>query len=237
MLGSEAARETAGALEERTEGLIAALRLAAISLVGTSDRALLLERLDSSEYRSLNSYLVGEILTQQTHEVQEFLEQTSILDQFCAELCAAVLGSDISHEQVQSTLDWLERTNLFLIPLDTRQRWYRYHHLFQELLQQRLQTHRSQDELGTLHLRASAWHARHDLLEEAIRHALLAKDPSRATQLAEAHFFQAFEQEQLLLVDHWLRLLPEQQIQRSPVLLTAKAWISQARGQLKELPR
>ncbi len=236
MLGSEAARETAGALEERTEGWIAALRLAAISLVGTSDRALLLERLDSSEYRSLNSYLVGEILTQQTHEVQEFLEQTSILDQFCAELCAAVLGSDISHEQVQSTLDWLERTNLFLIPLDTRQRWYRYHRLFQELLQQRLQTHRSQVELATLHLRASAWYARHDLIEEAIRHALLAKDPSRATQLVEAHFFQAFEQEQLALVEHWLRLLPPEQIQGSPVLLTAKAWISQARGHLKELP-
>ncbi len=236
MLGSEAARETAGALEERTEGWIAALRLAAISLVGTSDRALLLERLDSSEYRSLNSYLVGEILTQQTHEVQEFLEQTSILDQFCAELCAAVLGSDISHEQVQSTLDWLERTNLFLIPLDTRQRWYRYHRLFQELLQQRLQTHRSQVELATLHLRASAWYARHDLIEEAIRHALLAKDPSRATQLVEAHFFQAYEQEQLALVEYWLRLLPQEQIQGSPVLLTAKAWISQARGHLKELP-
>jgi len=137
---------------------------------------------------------------------------------------------------VQSTLDWLERTNLFLIPLDTRQRWYRYHRLFQELLQQRLQTHRSQVELATLHLRASAWYARHDLIEEAIRHALLAKDPSRATQLVEAHFFQAFEQEQLALVEHWLRLLPQEQIQGSPVLLTAKAWISQARGHLKELP-
>src|SRR5437667_1171930 len=138
MLGSEAARETAGALEERTEGWIAALRLAALSLRGTSDRASFLEHLDNYTARSINSYLVGEILTQQTHEVQEFLEQTSILDQFCTELCAEVMGSDFSHEQVQSTLAWLERTNLFLIPLDTRQRWYRYHHLFQELLQQRL---------------------------------------------------------------------------------------------------
>src|SRR6266480_2826155 len=236
MLGSEAARETAGALDERTEGWIAALRLAALSLRGASDSASFLERLDSYTTRSISSYLVGEILAQQAHEVQEFLEQTSILAQFCAELCAEVMGSDISHEQVQSTLDWLERTNLFLIPLDTRQRWYRYHHLFQELLQQRLQTHKSQDELATLHLRASAWYARHDLIEEAIRHALSAKDPSRATQLVEAHFFQAFEQEQLALVEHWLRLLPPEQIQGSPVLLTAKAWISQARGHLKELP-
>ncbi len=236
MLGSEAARETAGALNERTEGWVAALRLAALSLRDTSDRASFLEHLDNYTARSINSYLVGEILTQQTHEVQEFLEQTSILAQFCTELCAEVMGSDISHEQVQSTLDWLERTNLFLIPLDKRQRWYRFHHLFQELLQQRLQTHRSQEELATLHRRASAWYARHDLIEEAIRHALLAKDPSRATQLVEAHFFQAFEQEQLLLVDHWLRLLPEEQIQGSPFLLAARAWILQAHGQMKELP-
>ena len=237
MLGSEAAHETAGALNERTEGWAAALRLAAHSLRDTSDRASFLEHLDNYTARSINSYLVGEILTQQTHEVQEFLEQTSILAQFCAELCAEVMGSDTSHEQVQSTLDWLERSNLFLIPLDTHQRWYRFHHLFQDLLQQRSQTHNSQEELATLHRRASAWYARHDLIEEAIRHALLARDSSRATQLVEAHFFQAFEQERLLLVDHWLHLLPEQQIQGSPLLLTAKAWISQARGQLKELPR
>jgi len=236
MLGSEAALETAGALDERTEGWIAALRLAAISLVGTSDRASFMEHLDNYTARSIHSYLVGEILTQHTHEVQEFLEQTSILDQFCTDLCAEVMGSDISHEQVQSTLDWLERTNLFLIPLDARQRWYRYHHLFQELLQQRLQTHRNPDELATLHLRASSWYVGHDLIEKAISHALLAKDPSKATHLVEAHFFQAFEQEQLLLVDHWLRLLPEEQIQGSPFLLAARAWISQARGHLKELP-
>ena len=77
---------------------------------------------------------------------------------------------------------------------------------------------------------------RHDLIEEAIRHALLARDSSRATHLVEAHFFQAFEHEQLALVEHWLRLLPEEQIQGSPYLLVARAWISQARGQLKELP-
>jgi LuxR family maltose regulon positive regulatory protein len=237
ILGSEAARETARALDERTEGWIAALRLAALSLRGTSDRASFLEHLDSYAARSISSYLVGEILSQQTQEVQEFLERTSILDQFCTELCAAIMESDISHEQVQATLDWLERTNLFLVPLDKRQRWYRFHHLFQELLQQRLQTHCSQEELVTLHLRASEWYARHGLIEEAIRHALLAGDALSATQLVEAQFFQAFEQEQLALVEHWLRLLPEEQIQGSPFLLAARAWISQARGQLQELPR
>ncbi len=237
MLGSEAAREIAGVLNERTEGWVAALRLAAISLRDTADRASLLEQLDNYTARSMSSYLVGEILTQQTHDIEVFLERTSILDQFCAELCAEVMGSDTSREQPQATLDWLEHTNLFLIPLDNRQRWYRYHHLFQGLLQQRLQTHCDQEELATLHRRASAWYGRHHLIEEAIRHALLARDAPRATQLVEAHFFQAFEQEQLTLVERWLHLLPEEQIQGSPYLLAARAWIAQARGQLKELPR
>ena len=147
------------------------------------------------------------------------------------------MGGDISPEQVQAILDWLERANLFLVPLDKRQGWYRFHHLFQGLLQQCLQTHCSQEELATLHRRASAWYAKQGLIEEAIRHALLAGDASRATQLVEAQFFQAFEQEQLALVEHWLRLLPEEQIQGSPFLLAARAWISQARGQLQELPR
>jgi len=236
LLGSEAARETAVVLDERTEGWIAALRLAALSLRDAADRASFLERLDSSAARSLNSYLVGEILTQQTPEVQEFLERISLFDQFCAELCAAVMESDISQESAQATLDWLERTNLFLVPLDNRQKWYRFHHLFQELLQQRLQTRCSQEELATLHVRASAWYGRHNFINEAIHHALLAGDASRATRLVETHFFQAFEQEQLTLVEHWLRMLPEEQILGSPYLLAARAWIAQARGHLKELP-
>jgi LuxR family maltose regulon positive regulatory protein len=236
IVGREAAQETAGALNERTEGWIAALRLAAISLSNTADRASFLEHLDSYTARSISSYLVGEILTQQTHEVQDFLERISMLEQFCSELCVAVMGSDISHEQVQATLDWLEQTNLFLVPLDKRQRWYRFHHLFQELLQQRLQMHSSQEELAILHLRASAWYIRQGLIEEAVRHALLAGDASRATQLVETHFFQAFEQEQLTRVEHWLHMLPEDHIQGSAFLLAARAWILQARGLLKELP-
>ncbi|HEY6411923.1 MAG TPA: LuxR C-terminal-related transcriptional regulator [Ktedonobacteraceae bacterium] len=236
MMGSEAAHETAAVLNERTEGWIAALRLAAISLSQATDRTSFLEHLDSSAARSLSGYLVGEILTQQTHAVQEFLERISFLDQFCAELCVAIMESDISQESAQATLDWLERTNLFLVPLDKRQRWYRFHHLFQELLQQRLQSKSSQEELATLHVRASAWYARHHFIDEAIQHALLAGEDSRARNLVETHFFAAFEQERLTQVEHWLRLLPEEQILGSPYLLAARAWIAQARGHLKELP-
>jgi len=237
VLGSVAAHEAAGTLEELTEGWIAVLRLAALSLRITSDRAAFFERLRHYPDRSVSSYLVEEILSQQTPTVQVFLERTSMLDQFCAELCAAILDSDASHGQMQATLDWLERSNLFLVPLDKRQGWYRFHHLFQQLLQRQLQTHTSEDEIAVLHRRASAWYVEQGLIEQALEHALAAGDMSSATQLVEAQFLPAFKQEWLAQMEHWLRLLPEEQIQGSPVLLVARVWILQAHGQLKDLPR
>jgi LuxR family maltose regulon positive regulatory protein len=236
-LDNEVAHETAVALEELTEGWIVVLRLAALSLLGTSDRAALIERLRSSPDRYVSSYLVEEILSQQAPAVQDLLVRTSMLEQFCAGLCVAVMGSDASHEQVQATLDWLVRSDLFLVPLDERQGWYRFHHLFKQLLEQRLQERLSQEELATLHRRASAWYAEQGLIEEALEHALVAGDAAYAARLVEAQFLQAFEQEQLVQMERWLRLLPEEQLQGSPLLLAAQAWILQARGQLTELPR
>jgi LuxR family transcriptional regulator, maltose regulon positive regulatory protein len=237
VLGSVAAHETAGALEERMEGWIAVLRMAALSLRNTSDRAAFIKRLRHYPDGSVSSYLVEEILSQQTSAIQKFLEQTSILEQFCGELCAAILYSNASNGQVQATLDWLERSNLFLVPLDERQGWYRFYHLFQQLLQKQLQAQKSEAEIATLHRRASVWYAEQGLIEEAIGHSLAAGDTSSAAHLVEAQFFWAFEQEQLVQMERWLRLLPEEQIQGSPILLFARVWILQARGQLKELPR
>ena len=105
------------------------------------------------------------------------------------------MGSDASDEQVQVTLEWLERSNLFLVPLDERLGWYRFHHLFQGLLQQRLQERLSQEEIALLHRRASAWYAEQGLLEEALEHALEAGDGREAARLVEAQFFRASEQE------------------------------------------
>ncbi|TMD68042.1 MAG: hypothetical protein E6I97_22615 [Chloroflexi bacterium] len=156
VLGNEAAYETAMALEERTEGWIAMMRLAALSLRHTSDAASFMQQLRHAPDRNMSSYLVEEVLDQLTPAVQELLVRTSILDQFCAELCAVVMGSDASYEQVQTTLDWLEDSNLFLVSLDERQGWYRFHHLFQQLLQQRLQA-RIQIQGSPTLLVARAW--------------------------------------------------------------------------------
>jgi LuxR family transcriptional regulator, maltose regulon positive regulatory protein len=237
VVGKDLAQQTVEALEKRTEGWIAMVRLAALSLRSISDRGAFLERLGHSPDRTMSSYLVEEVLDQLAPAVRELLVRTSILEQFCAELCTAILGSDARHAQVQATLDWVERSNLFLVPLDERQGWYRFHQLFQQLLQQRLQARISTEELATLHRRASAWFAEQGLIEQAIEHALVAGDVSGATNLVEAHFLWTFEQEQLVQLEHWLGLLPEEQIQDSPCLLVARMWILQARGQLKDFPR
>jgi LuxR family maltose regulon positive regulatory protein len=213
------------------------LRLAALSLRRASDPAAFVQRLGHSSDRSMSRYLLEEVLAHLAPAAQELLVRTAILEQFCAELCRAVLGTETSQAQVQATLDWLERSDLFLIPLDERQGWYRFHHLFQQLLQQRLQERLSQEELSALHGRASAWYAEQGLIDEALHHALAAGDASYAVRLVEAHFRWAFEQRRLLQMEHWLRLVPQEQTQSSPGLLLAWAWVMQARGQLGDFQR
>ncbi len=236
VLGNDVAHETAAALVERTEGWIAVLRLAALSLRSASDRAVLMERLRNYPDRSISSYLVEEVLARQAPAVQELLIRISILEQFCAELCTAILGKHTSNAQVQDTLDWLERSNVLIIPLDELQGWYRFHPLFQQLVQQQLQAHSSTEEITLLHRRASAWYAAQGWIEQALQHALAAGDVTGAAHLVEAQFLPAFEQEQLVQMEHWLHLLPEEQIQSSPVLLVARVWILRAQGELTDLP-
>ena len=236
-LGKSMARETTAFLEEQTAGWIAILRLAALSLRNTPDIPAFMEELHRYADHSIQSYLVEEVLAQLAPTVQDLLVKTSMLEQFCAELCMEITGNDTSLEQVQATLNWLERSNVFIIPLDKRQGWYRFHHLFGQLLKQRLQALCSREELAILHQRASMWYARQGLVEQAIHHALEAGDFSSATRLVEAQFMPAFEQEQSVQMEHWLGLLPEEQIQGSPGLLVARAWLLQTRGQLKDFPR
>jgi LuxR family transcriptional regulator, maltose regulon positive regulatory protein len=234
---SVAAHEVASVLEERTEGWIAMVRLAALSLRNAPDQMAFLEQLGHAPDPTLSRYLVEEVLSRQAPAVQEFVVRMSILEQFCAGLCKAVMGSDASNAQMQATLEELDRSNPFLVPLDGRHGWYRFHHLFQQLLQGQLQAHRSEDEIATFHTRASAWYADQGLIDEAIEHALAAGDASSARRLVEAQFFWAFENQQWVRLERWLRLLSEEQIQGSIVLLVARVWILQAQGQLADMPR
>jgi LuxR family transcriptional regulator, maltose regulon positive regulatory protein len=168
------------ALETRTEGWIAGLQLAALSMQGHQDTAGFIQSFTAS-HRFVLDYLVEEVLQQQPESIQTFLLRTSILDRLCGPLCDAVLLNPSSSGQ--ETLDHLEHANLFIVPLDSERRWYRYHHLFGDLLRQRLGT---PPELPTYHRRASEWYEANNDLAGAFSHALAAGDFERAARLAEA---------------------------------------------------
>jgi len=175
------------ALDDRTEGWIAGLQLAAISMQGHQDVTRFIQSFTGSHHFVLD-YLVEEVLQQQSPGVQSFLLRTSILDQLCGPLCDAVL---LDHSASgQEILQYIERANLFLVPLDNERRWYRYHHLFAELLRQRLQhaadsTVDKVEEVTALHGRASVWYETNGLEIEAFQHAAAANDVARSERLIE----------------------------------------------------
>jgi LuxR family maltose regulon positive regulatory protein len=180
MMGLHLSSDHIAALEARTEGWIAGLQLAALSMQGQSDPAGFIESFSGSN-RFILDYLLEEVLERQPAELQTFLLRTSVLERLCGPLCEAVAGTPPGSGQ--PTLEELERANLFLIPLDHERRWYRYHHLFGDLLRQRLG---ALAEIFEYHLRASQWHEANGDLAEAFHHALSAADFGRAARLAEA---------------------------------------------------
>ena len=203
------------ALDERTEGWIAGLQLAALSLSGISDReqvASFIEAFTGSN-RFVIDYLADEVLVRQPAEVRDFLLETAVLVRLTGPLCDAVTA----RTDGATMLEDLERSNLFLVPLDTQRSWYRYHHLFADVLHARLLADRPQ-RVRVLHERASAWFNSHGLIEDAVRHALAAEDFDRAAYLMEKALpeLRRTRQDGLLLV--WARSLPESVIRCSPVL-------------------
>ena len=179
VMGLNLSAEDIAALETRTEGWIAGLQLAAISMQGHQDTASFIKSFTGS-HRFVLDYLIEEVLHQQPESVQTFLLRTSILDRMCGPLCEDVLR--IPSASGQETLEYLERANLFIIPLDNERHWYRYHHLFGDLLRQRLGKPK---EFAEFHLRASRWHEKNGDLGEAFHHAIAAGDFVRAAGLAE----------------------------------------------------
>jgi LuxR family maltose regulon positive regulatory protein len=173
--------EDIAALENRTEGWIAGLQMAALSMQGLEDTAGFIQSFTGSHHFVLD-YLIEEVLQKQPESVQNFLLLTSILERMCGPLCDAVLPG--SSDTGEETLVYLDRANLFIIPLDNERRWYRYHHLFAELLRTRL-ARAYPDQITELHRRASDWHANNGFPYEAITHALIVQDWTRAAEVIE----------------------------------------------------
>ncbi len=212
MMGLNLSDGDIAALEARTEGWIAGLQLAALSMQGQSDPTQFIQSFTGS-HRFVLDYLLEEVLERQSGEIQNFLLRTSILKHLCGPLCDAVLETPPGSGQ--STLETLERANLFLVPLDNERRWYRYHHLFGELLRQRLG---QPQELSNYHLRASAWYESNDDLVEAFHHAHAAGDFERAARLAEVAWQGMERNFQTAAWLGWVKKLPDAAICSRPKL-------------------
>jgi LuxR family maltose regulon positive regulatory protein len=230
--------EKIAALEARTEGWIAGLQLAALSMQNKEDIAGFVNAFSGSN-RHVIDYLADEVLAQQPKEMRDFLHQTSILDRFCAPLCDAVRkaveSADRQSDQSplcpsadsQTMLEHLERQNLFLVPLDDRREWYRYHRLFADFLRTELAPEQS----ATLHLRAAHWLQAHDLLSEAAEHALASGDTSEAVRIIIPAANQALHYGELVTILGWLDALPDEAVRANGWLASFKAWSLIATGQ------
>ncbi|MBT2292523.1 LuxR family transcriptional regulator [Paenibacillus albidus] len=215
------------ALEARTEGWIAGLQLAALSMQGHEDIPGFI-RAFAGDNRYIVDYLIEEVLQRQPDPVRSFLLQTSILDRLHGPLCDAVTGQADGSVRLEA----LERGNFFVVPLDDKRSWYRYHHLFAEVLSVHLRAEQP-DQVATLHRRASRWYEQQGSAADAIRHALAAEDFARAADLVELAWpaIRRSGQETALL--GWLKALPEGLIQCRPVLSAGYAWSLLAGGELK----
>ena len=212
------------ALWERTEGWAAGLYLAALSLRG---------RVSAHEFvadfagddRHVVDYLGAEVLADLPDDLHDFLVRTAILERLSAPLCDAVLTRADSAQRLAQ----IERANLLLVPLDERREWYRYHHLFADLLRLELQG-TAPDELRELHLRASRWHRNHGLPDDAIRHAIAAGEIAAAGELIATHYSPAVQGGQTATADRWLRALPEDALRADARLCFARVIVTMSLG-------
>ncbi|UCH24524.1 MAG: AAA family ATPase [Trueperaceae bacterium] len=221
VMGLDLSAQDIDALETRTEGWIAGLQLAALSMQGHKDASTFIHSF-TGDHHFVVDYLVEEVLLQQPASIQAFLLHTSILDRLCGPLCDAVLG-DLT-DSGQTTLEYLERANLFVVPLDDHRQWYRYHPLFADALRARL-TKEQPDEVDGLHRQASEWFEENGLRSDAIRHALSAADFERAAVLIELVWSvirrSCFRSPTWL---GWIKSLPDELVRPRPVLNVGYAW-------------
>ncbi len=228
--GHDLPEDLAAMLEERTEGWVAGLQLAALWLQGRRDVVGFVEEFSGS-HRYVLDYLTEEVLDRQPEDVRTFLLETSVLDRLSGSLCDEVLGRRDS----QRLLESVERANLFLLPLDGERRWWRYHHLFADLLRSRLAREDSA-RAAALHRGAADWYEHHQLPDDALGHALAGGDDERAARIVETHL-----EEQLLrrnegaTLDRWLTALPYAVLQRRPRLFMGQAIVAVLSGRLDDV--
>ncbi len=218
VMGLELSRQDLAALEDRTEGWVVGLQLAGLSMQRQADLKSFIADFSGSQ-RHILDYLTDEVLQQQPEGIRTFLLQSAILDRLSGPLCDALTERNDSNR----LLEHLEAANLFVIPLDEERRWYRYHHLFSDLLRNQLA--RSQPELiPELHRRASRWYEENGDIQAAVEHALQESDLTRASQLIEQHAIAKLYQGEVAVVLGWFDRLPVEHPERAPMMHIYKAW-------------
>jgi LuxR family transcriptional regulator, maltose regulon positive regulatory protein len=228
-LGLALPPEDVHALQQRTEGWAAGLYLAGLSLRGRKDTAQVIGGL-TGDSRQIVDYFAAEVLEGLSPRIRSFLLRTSVLDRFSAPLCDAVTESSGS----QALLEELERIQLFLVPLDTTRRWYRYHALFAEWLRHELD--RSEPGLTPLlHRRASAWHRQQGSVTEAIEHAISAGDRADARELIASHWQRLVNEGLTETVDSWLDRLPPEMVTEDARMCLIRAWLARFMGRVDEV--
>lgn len=231
VMGLNLAEDHIAMLEARTEGWIAGLQLAALSMQGRKDVSGFIEAF-AGDNRHIVDYLVEEVLQRQPEPIRHFLLQTAILDQLSGPLCAAVTQQSDGRARLQA----LEQGNFFLIPLDDRRYWYRYHHLFADVLRLHLHAELS-EQVPALHRRASAWHAQNGWPAEAIRHALAGEDFEQAANLIERSVPEMQQNRQEARLLSWFQALPESVFRNRPVLTVHYAGTLLQNGHLDGVER
>lgn len=217
------------ALETRTEGWVAGLQMAALSMQNRDDVAGFIDNFTGSN-RFIMDYLTDEVLQQIPPAIHDFLLQTSILTRLSAPLCTAVIGNGDSNDVAQNHLDYLDHANLFLIPLDENRTWYRYHHLFADLLRRKQGV-----DVKERHQRASQWYEENGLITDALYHARAAQDFERATQLIVAHTRQGIAQGNSDVVFTWIKAMPDASVRAHSLLAIGKAWDLLYQQQLSQI--
>ncbi len=239
LLRIELSDESIKLLRHTTEGWIIGLKLASMTIKEEEDVENLLKTFEEKT-SSISGYLISHVLSQQPAYMMEQIIDSSILDRFNAELIQKVISINSNGKQESGNehnlMQWLIKSNLFLVSLDSEQQWFRYHHLFHGLLQKQLQKFRSVDQIKEIDYCASKWFEKHDLMAEAIAHSLAANEIHNAIRIINDNWEATFDKDEWYIVEGWLALIPGEVADKSCQLLLARLWIEQKRHRDRDIP-
>ena len=226
-------------LEQRMEGWVVGLRLVALALRDADDQEALLEGM-SGGIQHIQDYLLDEVLVAQSPQIRDWMLKASILDRFCGALCTAVCRSDAATDgpapDGAEFLGSLQQSNLFIIPLDVEGTWFRYHHVFRDLLFDQLRRQMGPNEIADLHIRAADWFEGEGLTDEAVHHYLSGDCPDKSAEVVEKSLRPVMAKGPWYLVERWLSRLPEEEIISRPGLLLGRAYAHSFGEEFAKLP-